>query len=308
MKLFIQGMRRSGTTILFDTLAEDPEFDIYYEPFAAARNPAIGGGSGARQVDYFEKIRACRAAFQQQYPQTIAEDYLNYGAPRDALLEFEPDLPPPCRGYVRYMIDQRPHTVIKFTRLYTKVAALAEIEPQAKFIHLVRDPRAVTASYLFGKGRRNAREFSTESACFDRTTTRTAWSSFPLSEHILSLPEYRRFAGCEDFFRVMLIWAFTFRTTRQGGLAAFGQNYRLVRHEDLQRDPAAAIHAIYQFLERPLPPRVRDWAQANIRPGGEFFAAANPRWRHAIDRLNLAPEMEAAGYPVDAPSLISAQP
>ena len=44
MNVFIQGMRRSGTTILFDILWEDERFDCYYEPFAAAKKEVWGGG------------------------------------------------------------------------------------------------------------------------------------------------------------------------------------------------------------------------------------------------------------------------
>ena len=53
MNVFIQGMRRSGTTILFDILSVDPYFDSYYEPFAAANKEAIGGGSGMHKLIFF---------------------------------------------------------------------------------------------------------------------------------------------------------------------------------------------------------------------------------------------------------------
>ena len=41
MNVFIQGMRRNGTTILFDLFCEDDLYDCYYEPLAAAVKPAI---------------------------------------------------------------------------------------------------------------------------------------------------------------------------------------------------------------------------------------------------------------------------
>ena len=76
----------------------------------------------------------------------------NYGAPGQPDLEFETELPEYCRTYLRFLLARSPDTVVKFTRMYCKVAVLREIDPDAKFIHIVRDPRLVTASYLFGEG------------------------------------------------------------------------------------------------------------------------------------------------------------
>jgi hypothetical protein len=50
VSLFIQGMRRSGTTILFDALLEDPGVTGYYEPLRE-QDVTVGGGSGARADD-----------------------------------------------------------------------------------------------------------------------------------------------------------------------------------------------------------------------------------------------------------------
>ena len=37
MNVFVQGMRRTGTTIVYDLLSVDPGFDVYYEPLAAGK-------------------------------------------------------------------------------------------------------------------------------------------------------------------------------------------------------------------------------------------------------------------------------
>ena len=89
MNVFMQGMRRSGTTIVYDILCQDREFVNYYEPFAAAREGALGGGSGVQPVDLFSRIRTIRAEFRQLHP-GITDEMLNYGAPTKPALEFEP--------------------------------------------------------------------------------------------------------------------------------------------------------------------------------------------------------------------------
>ena len=84
---------------------------------------------------------------------------LNFGAPRDPKLEFKKDLPNFCKEYIRLMINKKPSTLVKFTRMYHKVRALKEIDRNAKFIHIVRNPKAVTTSYLYGKNKKNKKKF-----------------------------------------------------------------------------------------------------------------------------------------------------
>ena len=52
MTILIQGMRRSGTTILYDAMLEDPQLKCFYEPFREDTETP-GGGSGARESDPF---------------------------------------------------------------------------------------------------------------------------------------------------------------------------------------------------------------------------------------------------------------
>jgi hypothetical protein len=295
MNVFIQGMRRSGTTILFDLFVEDGSFECWYEPLAAADRKAVGGGSGARGEDYFEKVRQGRAAFLALHPEIGDTRLLNYGAPRDHRLELEPDAPGFVRDYIRFMAMQREDTLIKFTRMYCKIPLLAEIDPRACLIHVVRDPRAVTASYLFGRDRRNERIYGDPDAFFGRTSSYTAWSSGPLSDAILESSDYRHLGGCEDFMRILLIWAYTFRATREAGRRAFGERYLLLRLEDLQVDPAAALARLYGFLDRPVPGQVANWARRAIRAPEPPFAADDPRWHDAFRRLGIERDLALMG-------------
>jgi REP element-mobilizing transposase RayT len=296
MNVFIQGMRRSGTTIVFDVLWEDGSFDCYYEPLAQARNKAIGGGSGEHSVDLFDKIKSSRAAFMAQYPKLESVDLLNYGAPRQAELEFEPELPDYCREYINFIISQSEHTVIKFTRMYCKVHVLWEIDPNAKFIHVVRDPRSVTTSYLFGKHRKNRYLFPNERVFFRRKSSRSSWSSFRFSEFILKTPEYSSLKACEDFVRILVLWKYKFRKTHDAGRELFGKNYLLLRHEDLISSQPETIRSLYDFMERPLPLHVIHWAGKHVRRSYPCYAPDHPRWREAFRRLNMKKELELAGY------------
>jgi hypothetical protein len=296
MNVFIQGMRRSGTTIVFDVLWEDGSFDCYYEPMAAASKKALGGGSEEHSVDFFDKIRRCRTEFMAQYPKLKSTDLLNYGAPRQAELEFDPDLPDYCREYIRFMISQSERTMIKFTRMYCKVRLLWEIDPEAKFIHVVRDPRRVTTSYLFGKNHRNRDKFPNEKVFFGRKSSKSSWSSFPFSEFVLNTPEYSHLKGCEDFMRILILWKYKFRKTHEAGKALFGDNYLLLRHEDLLSAPRERLRLLYDFLGQALPQHVVDWALEHVRSSNICYAPDNPSWRKAFQKLNMDEELAMAGY------------
>ena len=201
MTLILQGMRRSGTTIVYDALDQDPDLALWYEPLAAAKKPAMGGGSGARDIDVFERVREARAAFLIDH----AGDYddLNFGAPRDAGLEFESTLSPIVEDYLRFLFDRPGSVAAKFTRLYAKVPAVHRLAPKAGFVLLVRDPRAVAVSYLFGRNRRNERIYGDPEVFFTRRSGYTAWSSGPISELVRREPEMNGLPEPTDLERIL---------------------------------------------------------------------------------------------------------
>lgn len=87
---------------------------------------------------------------------------LNFGAPRNWALEFEPDLPPLVRDYLRFLVEDSPGVAMKFTRMYREIPLLRELIPDGRFVHVVRDPRAVAGSYLLGEERRTVPPTSQE--------------------------------------------------------------------------------------------------------------------------------------------------
>jgi hypothetical protein len=263
---------------------------------AAASRKAVGGGSEEHSVDFFDKIRSCRKAFMGRYPDLESIDLLNYGAPRQPELEFDSDFPAYCREYIKFIISQSEHTVIKFTRMYCKVRALWEMDPDAKFIHVVRDPRSVAVSYLFGKHQKNKHLFPNEKVFFGRISNKTSWSSFPFSEIILNSPEYAHLKGCEDFMRILLLWKYKFAKTHEAGKALFGKNYLLFRHEDFLLTPRETLRVLYDFLGRELPQGVADWALKRVQSNHSRYAPNNKEWRRAFKRLAMDQELSIAGY------------
>lgn len=295
MNLFIQGMRRSGTTILFDALLEDHGLRCFYEPFTTDKR-AVGGGSGARDRDLFADVRALRERFVRERHPELDTELLNWGAPRAPELELEPDLPDACRDYLRFLLDQAPDVVMKHVRMYCKVPVLADLDPGAGLLHVVRDPRAVATSYLMGRGRKRADLFPVADAFFGHRSERSMWATRQLAGLLAARPEFAHLRGCTDVERVLLVWRFTFERTREDGLRCFGARYRLLRHEDLMADPEAALGAVYDLTHRPMPPEVSGWARRNVRRRDETFAPDDPRWAHALGAVGGDRALHEAGY------------
>jgi Sulfotransferase family len=295
VNLFIQGMRRSGTTILYDALLEDPDLRCFYEPLRE-QDATVGGGSGARPGDAFAETRALRERFQgARYPEVPIEEF-NWGGPRDPDLELEGDLPPHCRDFLAFLLEQAPEVAIKETRLYRKVGALADLDPEARLVHLVRDPRGVTASIMLGRGRRHSDRFGTPDAFFGARTRRKLWSCRTLSARVLERSDHPGIEDPPDFVRVLLVWKLTFEETRREGLARLGDRYLLLRHEDLAAGPATAIGAVYELIGRPPPEGGAAWAERNVRPPEPIPFADDRRWADAAERIGLAEAVERAGY------------
>ncbi len=308
MTIFIQGMRRSGTTILYDALLEDPELHCFYEPFRE-NTETPGGGSGARESDPFAETKALREAYAAEAYPDVPIDEFNWGGPRKGALEIGPELPEHCTGFVTHLLGQGNgrEVMIKFTRIYDKLEAIAPLAPEAVFVHVVRDPRAVAVSMMMGKGRKRADDYADPTAFFEERQKRKLWSSREISAELLSLPEYAHIRRPANFMRILLVWKHTFESTFRDGRRLYGDRYVLLRNEELRADPVGAISRVYRTAGRPTPPAVAEWARGKVRAPEVPFAANDPRWAEAFAQLGMRDALENAGYPVLAESAAEAR-
>ena len=97
--------------------------------------------------------------------------------------------------------------MVKETRLYRKLEAVAALDPEGALVHLVRDPRSVVTSTMLGRGRRHAERYPSADDFFEARTKRKLWSSRALSEGIIGasgsgVAKWRR---PPDFVRVLAV-------------------------------------------------------------------------------------------------------
>lgn len=305
--ILIQGMRRSGTTILYDALLEDPELHCFYEPLREDTETP-GGGSDARESDPFAETRALRAAFREaRFPEVPIEDF-NCGGPGAPALELGPGLPAHCAGFLGELLGRDEPVMIKETRFYDKLDAVAAISPSdTVFVHVVRDPRAVAASMMMGRGRKRADSYSTPESFFDERERRKLWSSRQLSGLLLERPEYSHLRRPANFMRILLVWKHTFESTFRDGRRLFGDRYVLLRNEELRADPLGGLSRVYRAAGRPTPPVVAEWARGKVKAPEVPYAATDPRWTEAFAALGMREALENAGYPGLAESVADAR-
>lgn len=296
-KVFMQGMRRSGTTIAFDCFLEDKRINCQYEPLRENRTTP-GGGSGAHTIDFMDEITKDRVKFNAISSLNLDMDEFNYGAPRDGRLEYSQEFSEPIASYLRFILDKSDNTLIKCTRFMEKAASLKKIAPEASFIHVVRNPMLVANSFLFGKGRKNEHKFEDHNIYFERRSTKTAWSSYLLSNIILEKPEYRNLANnISDLERVLLLWAYNFKVTHEQGQKVFGNKYLLVRHEDLLFKQKETLEKMYTHIQLSPCSEVLKWANNNIRANKlKYFHPEDERWSKSFKRLDMEKQLIEAGY------------
>ncbi len=309
MNVFVCGLRRSGTTILYDALGEDPGLRRFYEPLRE-QSETIGGGSGAHEVDAFAETREFRDRFRAHSHPELQIELFNWGGPRAPELELDPELPDHVRELFGELLASAPDVAIKETRLHHKLPAVAELDRDATVVHLVRDPRAVTASMLLGR-RRRTDIYPDADAFFTARTGRRLWSSRRISEELVARrPSLELPADLPDFLRPLIVWRAALETADGDGRRLFGDRYLLVRFEDLRTDPGRELERIYAATGRPLPEPVATWAAANIRRDSQIHLGDDPRWAQAARMVGMEDALTRAGYaeilelaPADAPPL-----
>ena len=174
--IFIIGCGRSGTTIVYDLLCEHP--DLAWFSNYAERWPAVPQLAALSRVRRFERVRRSGSRFVPS-PQEGHRIWDRCGPRGEAARNrplTEADADAREKERVRRLVNEharyqgKPRFINKNTRNSRRIRYLDAIFPDALFVHVLRDPRAVVASLLavswwadlplWWCGNRTARELS----------------------------------------------------------------------------------------------------------------------------------------------------
>jgi len=264
--VFIVGMPRSGTTILYEKLVRHPDFACLT--------------MNTRKYPRSVLLTRIYAAFRRDPRPTEAPRVWSRAARKEDDALTAADATPALRRYYRDValtqmrIAGKPRFLAKYPRNGLRMEFLDAIFPDALFIHLIRDCRAVVRSILEKRERHGGLD--------------AFWGIKP--------PGWRELAGKDPVEATALQYVISVSRIRESGAAFKPARYMELRYEDFCSDPRRELAGIAAFCGLEWPPALLDRLGAGIRQGNDkwqgFFSPAD------LARLNRAagPLLASLGY------------
>lgn len=261
--VFIVGMPRSGSTALHALLALHPEFATTTN--VTRKFPA-----------HFGLLRLASLLHREHKPGEAGSMWDQFVGPDSDVL-VAGDITPRARAFYTRAVENvlrlygKPRFLSKCPRNGLRIDFLAGIFPDARFIHLVRDGRAVCRSVL--ERRKNAGDL------------RGWWDAKPA--------DWKTWATQDPVPSVAHQWLSVVEHVRVSGERLPADQFIEVRYEDFVADPDAFLEALCRFCGV-------SW------PGGDAMATAARRIENRNDKWAsaFAPEDVATLNEIMGPGLL----
>jgi hypothetical protein len=241
-KVFIVGCARSGTTWLQIILGSHPDV------------------ATVRETHLFDRYVAGLFSHWLSEENSSSKDGLR------ALMQ-QPDFDAACRGFTDAVFDRiaarNPGARIVLEKTATHLRhwrLIRRLYPDALFLNIVRDPRAVVSSLL--------------------AVGRESWGK----------------GGPQDLQEAAMFWRSSVRIGRDE-LAGLGPDFLEIRYEDLSADPDAVLARVYQWLAIPTLSYDRDrFSIEALRTDQTKGEPSSPQWDN---RENFFRRGEVGGWQHD---------
>lgn len=284
MNVFIVGLRRSGTTIFWETLRQDNRFICYDEPF----NPHL-------EELPAQNVKKTRDEFIRLYEQDTTNFQDKY-VPISFKQEIQPDLTRSHVEYLHYLIQQNEHNIIDFTRCNFKVKALLKIDPDAKIIHIIRDPAGFISSHLgcqYSKGGRirklknyiRRRFFWHFRSYFDGYGLETIFNELMSGEGVVCegfRSKYNQKMPVTSVEKLLCLWKYSMDYVEDFGEKS-GKNYLRIYTPDFLVNPEKILSELYSKLGFPI---IKFDLRRIHAPRTPLFPN-HPRWEHLADKYDI---------------------
>ena len=289
IRLIILGLRRSGTTIFWQTLRQDKRLRCYDEPFnlglhvlAGLRLPEI-----KNPEEFLELIDADAADFWNHFITIDKTDELCEGLSDKHI------------DYLNYLDATAEHVIFDSTRCNFKIEALHAHFPDAVLVHLHRSPAANASSHMIPTGKSklrtrvrrylNTRDFWTRPSRYDYWQFESIIGANPRAMFASRMRE----AGLdpEEVYalpavaKLLAYWRLNHERVEHDGQRLYGADERFhsVDLDSFCTDPQAVVRQIYSSMSIPEP--TLDYSRVHRSKGA--YDPDSPNWQKYLDAVGL---------------------
>jgi hypothetical protein len=256
--VFIVGMPRSGSTAFHEVLARQPEFAT--TTHVSRKFPVC-----------LPLLRLIAPFYRVHRPGEAGTMWDRFvGAESDVLTAA--DVTPAARKFYTTAVTNvvrlygRPRFLSKCPRNGLRMAFLHALFPDARFIHLIRDGRAVCQSVM--ERRRRAGD------------VQAWWDVKPAG--------WRQWASLEPVVACAHQWDEVVRAVAETGAALPSEQYLEVRYEDFTADPVGCMRGVAGFCGVV-------WSDAAIAEATREISSRNDKWAKVFSADEVARMMAVMG-------------
>ena len=286
-RIFILGLRRSGTTIFWETFRQDPRLRCFNEPWNPVLRELPTEIPNRSRREFIEMFRRDPAAFWREF------------APIELIEELQEDFSDRQLAYLRFLIDPFDAVCIDETRCHFRLGALRKAVPDATVVHLFRAPTAFATSHLIptGSGGFRTSRLVQWLARFGFFTRRRRYNWWGLEALIGSHPESlfglrlgemgldpASVYALPAVGRLLAFWRLAWETVERDGPRLFGARFVSVSFERFCRDPDGVAKEVYAAAGLD-PPRLD---LRRVQPAKRAYRADDRRWQRLLEQVGLS--------------------
>lgn len=293
--IFIVGCHRSGTTIFYETLAHHPEVVYFTNASSMYPNTPILNNQlmdwAGKNPPKIERFANDGLFVNYATPSEGIRIWERFMADRDNYALDETEDNPAMEHYLKHTIQKHlkhfggQRFLNKNPDNSARIRYLNKLFPDAYFIHIVRDGRAVCASLL---------KFRKAAADFFGPHHRHATSGIKVK----TWDEIAQYWDKDPIYSTGLLWRDVLETLAQDRPRILPKRYLEIRYEDFCQHPLAILKDVCQFCQLPWTPTVFEQAAQSIQ-----LRDRNHTWQQTltpteIDQLTplITPTLQTYGY------------